>query len=233
MSSPGSPIAHDSSVVTNILTNALRTAQLTDSFLSESDNNNNNIDERFIYLERSLASMQNETYSYTSDIKKLRTQIESLEKELYQFQQYNRRESVEISGIPENINQNNLETTIINILRRVGVWNLESYEIAACHRLRRKSGNEHTQRIIIRFTNRKRVYQCLQARKYLRDTIHEHPKMYIHDSLCQKYNDLYDECLKLKENGDLKKICMGNLKYQVIMIYPYTLTYLIQHLVFI
>ena len=89
MSSPGSPIAHDSCVVTtNILANALRTAQLTESFLNDSDN----IDERFLYLERSLASMQNETYSYTSDIKKLKIQIESLEKELYQFQQYNRRE---------------------------------------------------------------------------------------------------------------------------------------------
>ena len=80
MSSRGSPIAHDSSVATNILANALRTAQLTDSFLNDSDNN---IDERFLYLERSIASMQNETYSYTSEIKNLKIQIESLEKELY------------------------------------------------------------------------------------------------------------------------------------------------------
>ena len=206
MSSPGTLNSHESSVGSNILANALQTAQLTESFLNDSDYN----DERFLYLERSLASMQNETYSYTSDIKKLKTQIESLEKELYQFQQYNRRESVEISGIPDNIEQNKLETTIINILRRVGVWNLESYEIAACHRLRRKLGNEHTQRVIVRFTNRKRVFQCLQARKYLRDNIYEHPKMYIHDSLCQKYKDLFEECLKLKENGDLKKIWTYN-----------------------
>ena len=111
---------------------------------------------------------------------------------------------------PENIEQNKLESTIINILRRVGVWNLESYEIAAWHRLRRKMGKENTQRVIIRFTNRKRVFQCLQVRKYLRDTIYENPNIYIHDSLCQKYKDLYDECMKLKENGGLKKIILIN-----------------------
>ena len=65
-------------------------------------------------------------------------QIFNLEKELNVFLQYNRRESIEISGVPENIPQRELESTMILILRRIGLQHLSSYEIAACHRLRGK-----------------------------------------------------------------------------------------------
>ena len=101
-----------------------------------------------MYLERSIVNIQNENYRYNEDII-YKKRIESLEKELTSFQQYNRRENIETSGIPESIPQNELEKITIDVLKRIGVWGLESYEVVACHRLRRKMSNERIQRVII------------------------------------------------------------------------------------
>ena len=126
------------------------------------------------------------------------------------FQQYNRKESIEVSGIPENILQKDLENTMIGVLRRVGLWGLESYEIAACHRLKRKVNNEKTSRVIIRFINRKRTYKCLENRKRLKDTIWEFPNIYIHNSLCQKYKDIYEKCTEVRLCGVINKFWTFN-----------------------
>ena len=177
-------------------------AQLEQDMLVQNINNG----ARFQYLEKSVASIQKDSYCETEN---LNFKIVSLEKELTKSQQYNRRESVEISGIPENISQDNLEIVIIDILRRIGVWWLSSFEIAACHRLNRKVGNESVQRVIIRFTNRKRSYQCFSGRKYLND-IWEYPNIYIHESLCFKMMNLYDDCMELKSQGIIKKLWTHN-----------------------
>lgn len=166
--------------------------------------------EKIYYLERSVASLQKENYMYHEQFDKMLIRMESLEKDLNTFQQYNRKESIEISGFPEDVPQKDLEQYIIQILRRIGVWGLESYEIAACHRLKRKHVNDYTQRVIIRFINRKRAFQSIFNRKHLRDTIWEHPNIYIHDSLCAKYKDIYDECLVLKTEGQITKFWTYN-----------------------
>ena len=177
------------------------------NLFNELNNVKCNTESRFRYLERTVASTQKESYT---EIEYLKTQITSLEREITQFQQYNRRESIEISGFPEDISQNDLENIIIGILRRIGVWGLESYQITACHRLKRKVTGEKTQRVIIRFINRKHAHQSLLGRKYLKDTIWEFPGIYIHESLCHKYKDLFDKCMELKLCGYIKKIWTYN-----------------------
>ena len=213
-----SPSDDNNQVGTYMLTEALQMANLSETFMS---NHNATgiyelspmqllLEERITYLERSIASMQNETHYYKTENDTLNDKLEKLERDLYQFEQYNRRESVEISGLPEEIPQHELETTVINILRRIGVWELESYEVVACHRLKRKYQNERTSRVIIRFTNRKRAFQCLSNRKYLKDSIYEYKNIYIHDSLCQPYREIYEECLIKKRNGLIQKVWTYN-----------------------
>ena len=117
---------------------------------------------------------------------------------------------MEISGLPDDIPQNELENLLINLLRRVGVWGLSSFEIAACHRLKRLVNNEVHQRVIIRFTNRKRAHECLIARRYLNDTIWEFPDIFIHESLCFKFKDIQDICNEMKNQGLIRKIWTYN-----------------------
>ena len=67
--------------------------------------------------------------------------------------QYARRESVIISGIPDNINQNQLEENVLHILRSIGMPTLSSYNITACHRLMKKTNDRYPAQTIVRFTN--------------------------------------------------------------------------------
>ena len=85
------------------------------------------------------------------------------------MQQYSRRESLVISGIPENIGQDKLENTVLDILRTVGVRNVSSYEITAVHRLPKNSRNKYPSKTIVRFTNRKIVNVALGLKANLRD----------------------------------------------------------------
>ena len=159
--------------------------------------------DNFRYLERSVASIQKNSYC---DFDNIKSKLFSLEKDLNLFEQYNRRESIEISGLPDDISQNDLERILVDLLRRVGVWGLSSFEIAAYHRLKRNSNNENFQRVIIRFTNRKRSHECLLARRYIRDTIWEFPDLFIHESLCFKFKDIHDKCNDLKSRGFIEKL---------------------------
>ena len=62
--------------------------------------------------------------------------VELLERNLISHMQYNRRESIEISGL-DKINNNDLEKTTVGILEDIGVGKIESWQVQACHRLQR------------------------------------------------------------------------------------------------
>ena len=68
--------------------------------------------------------------------------------------QYSRRNNVETSGIPQSVNDNQLEENFIDILKAIDV-NITTNEIEACHRLGKKNKN-----VIVRVINRK---HCLKA----------------------------------------------------------------------
>ena len=125
------------------------------------------------------------------------------------LQQYNRRENIEISNIPDTIENHELEYVVIGILRSIGVDNLESWEIAACHRLKKRK-NEQFGNIIIRFTNRKRAIQCLKYKKYLKGYICEYSKIYIHENLCPRFRSIFEDCEKMKAEGEIKKLWTFN-----------------------
>ena len=52
------------------------------------------------------------------------------------FQQYPRRENIEISGILESYDAN-IEYTVVSMLKRIGLPNLSSYDIIACHKFKK------------------------------------------------------------------------------------------------
>ena len=61
--------------------------------------------------------------------------------------QYSCRNNVEISGIPQSVNDNQLEEKVVDILKTVGVR--VSVLLEVCHRLGKKKKN-----VIIRVINR-------------------------------------------------------------------------------
>ena len=116
--------------------------------------------------------------------------------------QYARRESVIISGIPDYISQNNLEDKVLHILRSIGLTTLTSYNISACHRLMKKKKDKYPAQTIVRFTNRKIVNYCLDNRNRLlelKDELKLNLRFY--ESLCASNKKVYNECFNLQRYG--------------------------------
>ena len=130
--------------------------------------------------------------------------IFDLDCRIIQNEQYSRRESVIISGIPDNISHNDLEPTVIRTLKAIGLKNISSYEITACHHLYKKRNDKFPAKTIIRFTNRKAVEFCLKHRDRLIE-IKNDLKMNLrfYESLCNANQEVVRECFKLKKYGQI------------------------------
>ena len=129
--------------------------------------------------------LQKENTDYKSLLEK---RVVELERNQYLFEQYGRRESVEISGIPTNIpNGENLEIAVINVYNEAKIQvhgkSLEQMDITACHRIGKKGVT------ICRFVNRKYAFQGLTSGKNLKGTklFGEDSAIYINNSFCREF----------------------------------------------
>ena len=177
--------------------------------LDEYENKIEVLNDNFIKEKTENLMMKNEINNLKIDNNKLNSELTNLNEEIYYIDckviennQYARRESVIISGIPEYIDQNNLEENVLHILRSIGLTSLSSYNISACHRLMKKNKDRHPAQTIVRFTNRKIVNYCLnnrdklfQQRNYLKMNLR------FYESLCASNKKVYDKCFDLKKYG--------------------------------
>ena len=87
---------------------------------------------------------------------------------------------VEISGISNEVSDENLEKKVIDICKESGI-DLNPYDIEACHRL--PSGRVNTsnsKRVIVKFVNRKHSVAMLCLKK----SINSRSNVYMTNSLC-------------------------------------------------
>ena len=156
-----------------------------------------------------LQNILNQITYLNHNNKILNTEIDNLNEDIYYMDcrviennQYARRESVIISGIPDNIDQRHLEEKVLFILRSIGLTSISSYHISACHRLAKKNNDRYPAQTIVRFTNRKVVHFCLENRNRLLE-LKNHLKMNLrfYESLCNSNKKVYNECFDLKKYG--------------------------------
>ena len=90
----------------------------------------------------------------------LQNRVINLEKQQSKSEQYNRRNNVEISGISNEVSDQNLEETVIGISKDSGI-DVNSLDIEGCHRL--PLGRNGTNKcVIVIFVNRKQSEAMLQ-----------------------------------------------------------------------
>ena len=124
---------------------------------------------------------------------KLHARVIKLEREVYVSQQYSRRECLELTGVPENVANDDLEGKVCEILNKIGV-NVDPNDFEACHRLKKK---EIT---IIKFSSRKTCLSALKNRTSLKDVDKEEfgfpseTKLYLNESLCPYYRGIWGKC---------------------------------------
>ena len=139
------------------------------------------------------------------DKNKLLYKVDKLKIELTELNQYGRRESIEISNIPESIHQKVLEDYVIKLLKSIKV-DVTHYDIVAVYRLGKRSGKPRN--VIIRFLNRKSAFLSLKNRRLLKNG--EYRGCYISENLCPYNRKLFNRLYKMKKSGDIHHVWSYN-----------------------
>ena len=128
--------------------------------------------------------------------------ITALEKLQAKVEQYNKRNNVEISGISNELSDNDFEEEVIGICKDSD-FVITSSDIEGCHRwqLGRNSTSEN-KRVIVKFLNRKDSELMLRLKK----NINAKSKVYVNTSLCPCYCFLWGKCKELKRKGKVNQV---------------------------
>lgn len=134
-------------------------------------------------LQREKKLLQDERES----IENLNKRVVELERSQFLYEQYGRRESIEITGIPDTIGQDQLEEEVIKIYAEANIEcfgrrQLRKTDISACHRIGKKGVT------IVRFVNRKLAFSGLVNSKNLKDSnLYPNRRIYINNSFCKEF----------------------------------------------
>ena len=113
-----------------------------------------------------VQNLHNECNRLNNVVSKMSLKIVDLESKCNSLEQYGRRNNLEISGIPDSVDQTDLEDKVVEIFDKIGV-DLSNDEIEACHRIGKSKDNSKT--TIIHLVNRKKCKSALFNRKKLRN----------------------------------------------------------------
>ena len=120
-------------------------------------------------------------------------------------EQYNRRNNVEISGIPHEILDNNLEDKVIEICKDAGI-EIGHMNIEGCYQLPLSGNNAGgTKRVIVKFEDRKHS----EDMPWLNKIISSHSKAFISNLLCPDYHYLWGKCKDLQRITFNEVFCLG------------------------
>ena len=132
--------------------------------------------------------------SSNSNLSKVTERMVRIERSGYQHQQYSRRETVELVGLPDNLENEALEKKVVEIFEHAGV-SVKVRDFHAIHRLKKNSV------VIAKCVNRRDAIAILRSKKKLRETSEDDKKklgvtgkVYVNESLCPEYRRLLGIC---------------------------------------
>ena len=144
----------------------------------------------------------------TDEIDNIYDEMYAMDTRLVHVEQYSRRESLIISGIPDSVKQAELEPMVLNILRRMGLNDVSSYAISACHRLYKNKNDKYS---IIKFTIRKIVEYCFHHRERLPQVSRDLKlNLRFFESLCKANEQTLKLCKRLQDNEHIEEYNVTN-----------------------
>ena len=137
---------------------------------------------------------------------KLEEQILSLEKSQAKSEQYIWHNNFELSGIPNDISEDNLKKVVFDICHSSDL-EIEPKDIEGCHCLlvSRYSKDSNT-RVIVKFVNKKHPEAMLRNKKSISNKIFFHWMFIVRSlfvSLCPYYWHIWGKCKDLQRRGSL------------------------------
>ena len=128
-------------------------------------NNINSLNDEIISLkDTAIKRLQEENERLHIKCQQLENRVAFIESSHDALEQHGRRNNLVISGIPDSVQDSELESTVTSILSDIDV-NVESREVEECHRIGKS--NNGSEKTIIRFVNRKYCKKALLNRKQL------------------------------------------------------------------
>ena len=150
-----------------------------------------------------------------ADLQPLKEDLENklleLDIRVLECEQYSRRENLIISGIPNTVDQKNLQQTVINILGLIGLKIIPD-DISACHRLFNPPGSYFPAKVIVRFGNRKIVNFCLDHKEDLQQKAFDQLRWNLRffESLCSKNEETLRICKRLSQQQKIHDYYIRN-----------------------
>lgn len=174
-------------------------------------------DEIIKNLMDSNKNLQNKVHKLEKKIEKLQENQKKINVSVESNNQYGRRNNLEISGIPNDVSDEDLESKVQDIFNKIDI-KIKTREIEACHRLP-PTRNNPNKKTIIRLVNRKKIEKCLKDKKKLANVNMEElgfapeTKLFASENLNNHFRELCWLCRRLKREG-----LIYNFKYQNEMI---------------
>ena len=136
----------------------------------------------------------------------LQNRIVNLEKQQSKLEQFNRCNNVEISGISNEVSDQNLEESVIEISKDSGI-EVNPLDIEGCHRLPLgRNATSTTKCVIVKFVNKKHSEAMLWCKK----DINKKSKVFVSHLLCPYYQFLWGKCKELQRKGWANQVfCLG------------------------
>ena len=160
---------------------------------------------------------------------RLRKRVSFLDKKVISFEsrqnmleQYRRRNTLEITGIPDSVSQKDLENKVVDILNAIGV-NVSNDDSEDCHRIGKSQNSSKkqllhspTEKLLKTLYNRKKLKTINKAALLM-----EKAMPFLNKNLSEENNNIAFLCRKLKQEG------MIVINYSVIGIFAYHATKLV------
>ena len=162
------------------------------------------------HTSRSQSIHEESDSEYTSRMDELSAQLYELDKRLLECEQYSRRESVIISGIPECVQQGELQDVAIQIFKELDI-NVEYKDISAIHRLGKPRSSRYPAKVIVLFVNRKHAELCCNRKdrlKGLKSTLKLNLRFY--ESLATLNQESLRLCESLHKDGLIHEFYLRN-----------------------
>ena len=156
-----------------------------------------------------IKRLQEENALLRSRCSKLEDKVVSLESSVNQVEQYGRRNNIVISGIPDDVADDDLEDAVTSIMEDVDVI-VQNGDIEACHRIGKSDQKTSSKKTIVRFINRKYCKKALVNRKKLININSEmkynfsrNNKIFINENLTRANESIAFCGRKLKRNSKI------------------------------
>ena len=150
-----------------------------------------------------IRNLQVENERLSKKVNVLESRILTVENEHNSLEQYGRRNNIEITGIPDNVLDQNLEEKVVDILNEISV-NVSPKDIEVCNRV--GVWKNRSKKTIVCFINRKHAKEVLTSKKILRKSSSPNCNVFINENLTVKNNEITFLDRKLKHSGHLNKI---------------------------